>query len=295
MRKNRLFFVGKDCGLMLAMLVPVALCAQEKADTLVGTVRKIGDLTVIAKKKPMVTTAGSPAQQLDKEEMERMGALDLSDAVRHFSGVSVKDYGGVGGLKTVSVRSLGAQHTAVSYDGVAIGDCQSGQVDISRFSLDNISTLTLNIGQSDDIYQPARMLASAAALKIQTVRPAFEYATALSARVVSGSYGLANPSVFLAQKINRKAGVSAYLNYLRSDGNYPFKMMNGNKLIDSKRNNSDIDTWRAEVNLFANITEGRTWMSRHICSTRGEDCRAVWFTTIRTRWNACMTGITLDR
>lgn len=255
MRKNRLFFVGLNYALALAMLFPVVLCAQEKADTLVGDVRKMDSLTVTARKKPMVATAGAPAQQLDKEEMERMGALELSDAVRHFSGVSVKDYGGIGGLKTISVRSLGAQHTAVSYDGVAIGDCQSGQVDISRFSLDNISLLTLTIGQSDDIYQPARLLASAAALKIQTGRPAFEHSTDLSARIVSGSYGLANPSLFLAQKVSRRMGVSAYLNYLRADGNYPFELTNGNKRIEAKRNNSDIETWRAEVNLFADITE----------------------------------------
>lgn len=237
------------------MFLPVAVCAQEKTDSLAGNIRQMEALTVTAKNKGKVSTAGSPTQQLDKSEMERIGALDLSDAVRHFSGVSVKDYGGIGGLKTVSVRSLGAQHTAVSYDGVAIGDCQSGQVDISRFALDNISLLTLNIGQSDDIYQPARMLASAGALKIQAMTPAFEYNTSLSARIVSGSYGLVNPSLFLAQKIHRKAGISAYLNYLRADGNYPFEMMNGKKLIDSKRNNSDIETWRAEVNLFTDITE----------------------------------------
>ncbi len=249
------FFVRKSCSLMWALLFSVVLCAREKADTVSGKLREMEALTVTARKKPMITMAGSPTQQLDKKEMERIGALDLSDAVRHFSGVSVRDYGGVGGLKTVSVRSLGAQHTAVSYDGVAVGDCQSGQVDISRFSLDNVSMLTLNVGQGDDIDLPARMLASASALKIQTMRPAFEYATSLSARIVSGSYGLANPSLFLAQKLNGKTGASAYLNYLRADGNYPFKIMNGNKLIASKRNNSNIETWRAEVNLFTDITE----------------------------------------
>ena len=47
-------------------------------------------------------------------------------------GVTVKDYG-IGGLKTVSVRSLGANHTTVSYDGIALTDVQSGQIDIGRF------------------------------------------------------------------------------------------------------------------------------------------------------------------
>ena len=157
-------------------------------------------------------------------------------------------------MKTVSVRSLGAQHTTVSYDGVAVSDCQSGQVDISRFSLDNISELTMSIGQTDNIYQTAKMFSSAGSLSIETARPEFgERPYKLSAHFKTGSFGLANPSLLFAWKPAERISLSAYGDYLRADGNYPFKMWNGNKLIDSKRNNSDIETYRAELNLFATL------------------------------------------
>lgn len=39
-----------------------------------------------------------------------------------------------------------------------------------------------------------------------------------------------------------------------ADGNYPFKMWNDNQLIDSKRNNSDIQSYRAEINLQTAFT-----------------------------------------
>ena len=71
----------------------------------------------------------------------------------------------------------------------------------------------------------------------------------------TGSYGLANPSLFYAQKLSNRFSLSAYADYLRADGNYPFKIWNGNKLIDSKRNNSDIETYRAELNLFVTLNE----------------------------------------
>ena len=87
--------------------------------------------------------------------------------------MTVKDYGGIGGLKTVSIRSLGAQHTAVGYDGITLTDCQTGQIDIGRFSLDNVDRLSLNNGQSDNIFQPARFFASAGILNIQTLTPLF--------------------------------------------------------------------------------------------------------------------------
>ncbi len=106
-----------------------------------------------------------------KKPLKNLHALQVSDAVKHFAGVTVKDYGGIGGLKTVSIRSLGAQHTAVGYDGIAITDCQTGQIDIGRFSLDNVDQLSLSNGQSDNIFQPARFFASAGILDIQTLTP----------------------------------------------------------------------------------------------------------------------------
>ena len=73
------------------------------------------------------------------------GLQNIADAVRRFAGANVKDYGGIGGLKTVSVRSLGATHTAVAYDGVAVSNTQAGQIDIGRFALDDIDMLSLSV------------------------------------------------------------------------------------------------------------------------------------------------------
>ena len=85
----------------------------------------------------------------------------------------MRDYGGTGGLKTVSVRNMGAAHTAISYDGVAVSNCQAGQIDIGRFSLDNVESLSLSVGQNEDMLQSARLYASAGVLNIETSRPEF--------------------------------------------------------------------------------------------------------------------------
>lgn len=244
------------CLCCLMLWLGSNLQAQQTGDTITGKVHAIPEVGVKGRRVPPALSATAPMQQMKKAEMQRLGVSDVADAVRHFSGVSVKDYGGIGGLKTVSVRSLGAQHTAVSYDGVSVSDCQSGQVDISRFSLDNVSELSLIIGQSDNIFQTAKMFASAGALNIETARPEFnERPFQLLANLKAGSFGLANPSLFYAQKLGERFSFSAYADYLRADGNYPFEMKNGNKLIDAKRNNSDIESYRAELNLFATLTE----------------------------------------
>ena len=82
--------------------------------------------------------ASSPVQTLSHADMERLGIRDMGDALKRFAGVQVKDYGGVGGMKTVNIRGLGAGHTGVVYYGVKVGECQSGQKYQSRFSHDNI-------------------------------------------------------------------------------------------------------------------------------------------------------------
>ena len=97
-----------------------------------------------------------PVQTLSGSELELLGGVSVADALRYFSGVQVKDYGGVGGIKTVNVRSMGTNHTGVVYDGVELGNAQNGQIDLGQFSLDNIASISLYNGQKSEILQPAR-------------------------------------------------------------------------------------------------------------------------------------------
>lgn len=224
----------------------------------VDTVRyhQLSGVEVVGKARPSVTREGTPLQVMDKAGIERLGVQDLSEAVKRFSGATVQDYGGIGGLKTVSVRSLGAKHTAVSYDGVTITDAQSGQVDISRFSLDNVEMISLSIGQADDIFQTARMYASAGALSIKTSRPDFDSKPfRLKGQVKAGSFGLVNPSLRYEQKLGKNWAASLHGDYLRADGDYPFTLINGNLIEKKKRTNSDIESWRSELNLYGTLSK----------------------------------------
>ncbi len=214
--------------------------------------------SIVEKGNRIRTIANSaPTAVMEKEEMEMLGLNSLSEAVKRFAGVSVKDYGGIGGMKTVSVRSLGSQHTGVNYDGVAVSNAQSGQVDISRFSLDNIQQISLSIGQSEDIFQPAKAFISAGTLSIMTADPAFaDKDYNINLRILSGSFGEVNPNIRYEQKISDKLSSSLIFDYLRADGVYPFKLVNGTVTTKEYRNNSDIQSCRGETNLYCNLGAG---------------------------------------
>lgn len=90
----------------------------------------------------------SPVQILSGKELEKLNVYSVADALRYFSGVQIKDYGGIGGLKTVNIRSMGSHHVGVFYDGIELGNAQNGVVDLGRFSLDNMEVISLYNGLS---------------------------------------------------------------------------------------------------------------------------------------------------
>lgn len=128
------------------MLVGFAARCYGGQDIDTTKVYSIPEVVVSDRYQTREVRSAAPLQIFSREELKTLNVMQVSDAVKHFSGVTVKDYGGIGGLKTVSIRSLGAQHTVVGYDGIAVTDCQTGQVDIGRFSLENVDRLILSNG-----------------------------------------------------------------------------------------------------------------------------------------------------
>ncbi|GAB6394137.1 MAG: putative vitamin B12 receptor (TonB-dependent) [Bacteroidales bacterium] len=231
--------------------------AAQEADSVVR--RELPPVEVVEKAPLSVTREGAPVQLLRRAELDKMGVQELAEAVKRFAGVNVKDYGGIGGLKTVSVRSLGARHTAVSYDGVTVTDAQSGQIDISRFSLDNVESISLAAGQSGDIFQTARMYASAGVLSVTTQTPHFNNRCFhIEGQLKGGSFGMLNPSLRYEQKMGDRLAASLHADRLTADGQYPYTFINGDIVTRTKRKNSDIKSLRTELNLFGDWqTAGR--------------------------------------
>jgi vitamin B12 transporter len=241
------------------VLSTIVVSATEKLDT--AKVYNIAEFTITEQYRNAEVRSSAPLQILSSKQIEKLNALQVSDAVKYFSGVTVKDYGGIGGLKTVSVRSLGAAHTAVSYDGITLTDCQTGQIDIGRFSLDNVDMLSLNNGQSDNIFQPARMFASASLLNIRTLSPKFVNNNTFNgkASLKVASFGMINPAFFLQQKISKKYAATLSGEWLSADGQYPYLLQHsylGNGSTSNEvRKNSDVQNFRIEGALHANLSE----------------------------------------
>jgi len=196
-------------------------------------------------------------QLLKGAELQRLNSLSVADALRYFSGVQLKDYGGVGGIKTINVRSMGSQHTAVYYNGVQLGNAQNGQVDLGRFSLDNLEEIQLYNGQKSDIFQSAREFGSAGNIYLTTRKLYFKdkERAHVRAKMRFGSFALANPNVGVDVKLTEALSITIDAEYVYSDGKYPFRykrvLPSGETAYDTTavRQNGDINAVRTEFGL----------------------------------------------
>lgn len=196
-------------------------------------------------------------QKLQGKDLEQLNALSVSDAIRYFAGVQIKDYGGVGGIKTINVRSMGSAHTGVFYNGIQLGNAQNGQVDLGKFSLDNMEEITLYNGQKSDIFQSAREFGTAGSIYLTTRRPKFKAGEFLhcKAQVRAGSFGLFNPSVGMDIKLTDQISATMSAELVSSNGKYKFRYKrvtpSGEVAYDTTavRQNGDIQALRVEAGL----------------------------------------------
>lgn len=245
--------------LLLGITLFVQLHAAERNDTLREVV-----VTGIGASRSIIAP-----QQLQGKRLEALSVHNVADALRYFSGVQIKDYGGVGGVKTIDVRSMGSQHTGVFYDGIQLGNAQNGTIDLGRYSLDNIDRISIYNGQKSDIFQPARDFASGSAIYIASKRPLFpagkRYATSLVFR--TGSFGFVNPSARFDYKLNDSISASLSAEYTYANGRYDFRyrklFSDGSLAWDTTatRRNGDIHALRLEAGIYGAILRG-SWQGK---------------------------------
>ena len=218
-------------------------------------------------------------QTLSGIQLKKMNTLSVADAIRYFSGVQIKDYGGVGGIKTVNIRSMGTNHMGVYYNGVQLGNAQNGQIDLGKYSLENIEEIQLYNGQKSDIWQSAREFGAAGSIYLTTRRPRFEQGKTFNVKgqMRAGSFDLINPSFLLDLKLSETMSFTTNAELVSSSGKYPFRYRrvtpSGELAYDTTaiRQNGDINAIRVEAALNHYYSNTGFWKLQlyHYNSERG--------------------------
>ena len=221
------------------LLLSLSCLGQGKLTNYNDTVFTLSSVTCVGERPHYLT----PSQTISGETLHNLSTTSVADALKYFSGVQIKDYGGLGGLKTVNVRSLGSQHVGVYLDGIRITNAQNGQVDLGKYSLSNMESVSLYNANKNERLQSASEYASAATVYMQTKRPD---KTTLNVEYGNGSFGL-----------NKVKGYFSLKNYFfvdaeyqHTDGDYKFKFKSASEDTIGRRHNSDISFYRLEAAGF---------------------------------------------
>lgn len=245
---------------LLCTMVISAFAQKEKTSAF-DSIQHVDEVVVLSN---LTFREVIPSHTLKGEQLERLNSHSIADALRYFAGVQLKDYGGVGGIKTINVRSMGSNHLGIYYDGIQLGNAQNGQIDLGQFSMDNVEEISLYNGQKSAIFQPASEFGNAGTVYIRTRRPHFSNGerTHLKARVKYGSSDLIRFSTLWEQRLSASVTSSVGAEVMNASGKYKFRYRrykaDGSLAYDTTATRQNGDVWavRAEGNLYGAMEQG---------------------------------------
>jgi outer membrane cobalamin receptor len=214
-----------------------------------------GEVTVEAESAlPLVSRSAQPHAVVTRRQIEAANAIDISDAVAFSPGVFVKQYGGLGGLRTVSLRGTSAQQTVILIDGVRYRGSADGAFDLGNIPASALERVEVVRGGSAALYGANAL---GGVINLVTRVPGGP-SLRLAGRGGVGSYG----ERLLGLDAGGSGGGSVWDASVQStatDGSYPFSFNEFGATSTVRRDNAD----------FSNLFGRGSW------SHRGEEGERV--------------------
>ena len=187
------------------------------------------------------TTASVPHYKLNDFVLQRMGVVDIGEALKQVPGANIKDYGGIGGLKTINYRSLGSAHTGIEQDGIAIPDQQTGTVNLGNFNVFGISAVEMSSGQIQhhDAFATSFLKANMISV-FNTISNPSQERTIVKAQSEWLSINAFQNSLLVRQSIGKRLSAGAQAVYRIGSGIYNYQLMNGQNIIEGQRAPTDL-------------------------------------------------------
>lgn len=181
------------------------------------------------------------SQEVSAKKISTYAPEDVGALMQKIAGVTLKNYGGIGGMKTIAYRGISGTNTAIVLDGFSIQNTMVGQIDLSNLQVDNVQSLTFTSAPTIDELIPVSAWMQGNILSIHTLENSPTCDT-LELRYISkvGSFGQLE-NYFSYKRCVPTTLLSVYGKYRSFTGNYPFIIENGNSTTKSTRNNNQLN------------------------------------------------------
>jgi vitamin B12 transporter len=219
----------------------------------------VGNIRVDGKRPiQSISLSSSPLYTIDSETLLQKGSDDVSDAIQLSPGVFVQDYGGAAGMKSISVRGATSAQTIILLDGFPINSNQTGSLDLSFLPANMFSEITVVRGGSSAL-NGSNAIGGAVNLITKIVSDD-QYNASLK-------YGSFSSSILQAGTTQRFGdfGLASNIEYLSSEGNFPYSAQMNGEEQEFRRQNADIE--RISANLYGDyVGDNYIWTTRMIFS-----------------------------
>ncbi len=215
--------------ILLISLNLIKIFAQDTNET------KIKTEVVVESSKPNQQLQSFSSSYFTFDKIKLFKFARTNDVLSFFPGVYIRDYGGIGGIKTISLRGFSGTDAGILIDGVKINNQQNGLVDLTLIPINFFEKVEVHRGGLSFF---SGNNSSAGIFNFSTHFPKnkkFEF------EIMYGSFRsfTFNAQIPVFEFGNIKSSIS--LNFFSSKGNYPFSINNFGVEKIYRRQNSNVE------------------------------------------------------
>lgn len=198
-------------------------------------------VTQVADSIDAVTITAEKGMVVSMTDTVRIGSGDISEALQLLPSLYVNDYGGLSGLRSVSLRGLGSTHTSIFIDGIRVNNLQTGQADLGFIDLPAFGSAVVDYAQNS--------------LDFRTERPSFRHGpVGGKLSMEAGSFDTWLPSARLDVRLSEKLALSLSASAAVTEGDFVYG-------DGQRRENNGLRQLRAGADLFGSMHGGQ-WQAK---------------------------------
>lgn len=226
----------KNSLLAGGLILPALAISQVEVDTTLVPVKHIEMVRIPAE---IVIYRMPILDQLTKDDIEQLNTDDVAGLVAKTPGATIRSYGGLGGLKTVSMRGLGGQHTAVIIDNFLVTNAQAGQLNLGQLQSEGLTSVKSGVLQNAMGLTPVSSNFTGNYLEFKSfMNTRAPEKTRVNTSVRYGSF-LRREVYAQGSRGKGPWSFGAFGKYRDANGAYPYQYLNGLTTESAVRGNND--------------------------------------------------------
>ncbi len=213
--------------------------------------------TLIKKKFPIITVEGQKnnidnvfkytnTSIISHQEIKDINPSNLADVLDYQPGIYIRDYGGLGGLKSISLRGTNSMQTLLTFEGMRLNSSQTSMLDLNIIPISIVEQIQIFKGGSSSISGSNSI---AGVVNLETMNNIRNNGLLLNFDYGSFNEIIASANISLAGLYQ----FVGHLDYQHSDGNFPFYSNQFGEVKEFKRENGKYD--RFSIYLYRPIEQ----------------------------------------